>query len=331
MILTKKRSSSNPFWRRIFLARDGLEKIRSDFLDLITMLRKPEKIKIIEVSSKSFEKGGIGKYSFFGEFGFFHFSVIGGLAQYFKKYPEHKIEIVTYENYGKMLELAFPKNVKAYYTDYKFDEVYRSCYRYWNRIFRMSIKKLGFKKNVAEDLILITPGLPKIRLGTSSGYFFQMIKPLKYPLKGKKKKFISIFPRLRKAFTLGNIREDTWDCVIKLLSEYNYKIIVHAHGSESRNLKHKNLIYPKNIYEQIAYLNNSDLAITPFSGTQHFAQNCDCDLFVIVSENPHQSYLFEKHRKNYNPFGNEIYSVRENENYISELEKVLKNLKNKSK
>jgi hypothetical protein len=327
---TKKRSSPSVFWKGIFLLRDRAEKFRSDFLDVLVMLKKPEKISIKEVSQKSL-KNNIGKFHFFGEFGFFHFSVIGGLSQYFKIHPEHKIEIVTYENYGKMLELAFPENVKAYYTDYKFDEVYRSCYRYWNRVFRMSIKKLGFKKNVAEDLILITPGLPKIRLGDSGGFFFQMTHPLKYPLGKKKEKFISIFPRFRKAVTEGNIREDTWDKVIKLLSKYGYKTVVQAHGAESRNLKHKNLIYPKNIYEQIAYLNNSDLAITPFSGTQHFAQNCGCDIFVIISSSPHQVFLFGRHEKNYRPFGTKIYSTRENEDYVSDLEKVLKDLKNKSK
>ena len=328
---TGKRSSSNFLWKGFFLMRDGIARLRSGFLDLLVKLKKPEKFEVTEISQKSFGKGILGKYYFFGEFGFFNFCVIGGLAQYFKKYPEHKIEIITYENYGKMLELAFPENVKAYYTDYKFDEIYRSCYNYKNRVFNMTLKKLGFKKNVAEDLLLITPGLPKTRVGTSGGYFFQMISPLKYPLKKKNGKFISIFPRFRKEFTLGNISEKTWNNVIELLLKFNYKVVMHAHGSETLKLKHKNLICTKNIYEQIAYLNNSDFCITPYSGTQFLAQNCDCDCFVILSKDPRQSYLFEIDKKGYNPFNNKFYCVKENEDYLSKLEEVLKKLKNESK
>jgi len=91
-------------------------------------------------------------------------------------------------------------------------------------------------------------------------------------------------------------------------------------------LKNKNLISPKGVYEQIAYLNNSVLCITPFSGFQHFAENCGCDIFVILNPNPQHSDIFKEHRK-FNPFETKIYSFREDENYLLELRKILEALK----
>ncbi len=325
--LKKKRTSNNILWRGLFLTRDKAEEFRSGILDLIVLIsKKPKNLNFKEVSDNCLEEI-TGKYSYFGEFGYFQFGLIGGLSQYFEKNPNKKIEIVTYEDYGKILELLFPKNVKAYCTDYKFDESYRACHYYRDREFRMTMRKHGFDKNVVKDLIYKTKGLSKISFESGGDFFYHLVHKLEYPLekKFKKEKIISIFPRFRKTCTDRNLGEKEWEGIIDLLLKLKYKIIVHNYSSEFIKLKNKNLVFTKNIYEQIAYLNNSSLCITPFSGFQHFAENCACDIFVILNSNPEHLEIFKEHEK-FNPFGTKIYRFKENENYLLELKRVLKSL-----
>lgn len=323
----EKRTSSNILWKGLFLVRDKTEEVKSSILDWMVLLSKKSKdINLKEISNNSLE-GISEKYSYFGEFGYFQFSLIGGLSQYFEKKPNKKIEIVTYEDYGKILELLFPKNVKAYYTDYKFDESYRACHYYRDREFRMTLRKLGFKKNVVKDLIYITEGLSKISFESGGDFFYHLVHKLKYPLGNKlgKEKIISIFPRFRKTCTDRNLGEEEWEKIIDLLLKLKYKIIVHGYSSEFIKLKNKNLILTKNIYEQIAYLNNSSLCITPFSGFQHFAENCGCDIFVILNPSPEHLEIFKEHKK-FNPFGTRIYHFKENEDYLLKLKNILRSL-----
>jgi hypothetical protein len=323
----KNRSSSNYLWKGIFFIRDTTARMWSNVLDLYVMLFKEmRKFKVEEISGKKFEESNVEKYSYFGEFGYFQFSVLGGLSQYFQIYPNKKLEIITYENYGRILELVFPNNIKAYYTDYKFDEKYRACHYYHDREFRMSIRLLGFGKNVSKDLIYPNKKLSRIHFESGGDFFYHMYKPIKFPLDKrwkKRQKFISIFPRFRQTSTSRNLSKEQWDKIVEVLSKFKYPIVLHGFASEFIDLKNKNFVYPKNIYEQIAYLNNSIFCVTPFSGFQHFAENCGCDLFSILNPDPKHWQIFIEHEK-FNPFGVKIYKVKENEDYLSKLRKLLK-------
>lgn len=323
----EKRKSNNYFWKCFFSIRDKSSKWTSKMFDILFMLSKSEKLKIRELNPKNENIENKDKYYYFGEFGYFNLEILGGLSHYFKVYPGKKLSIVTYENYGKILELLFPKNAKTYYVDYNFDEIYRSCHDYHDRKFRVAIKKSGFKKNLAENLTSIAPELVNVRKNNPYANFIHLINSLKYPLeKSSGKKIISIFPRCRKLGTNRNLSEKRWGEIIKLLLEFNYNIVVHGNNMEFIKLNTKGLIYPRNVYEQIAYFNKSLLYVTPASGLVHFAQNCKCNTFVILNPEDFEDY---KKYKDFNPFDTKVYVSRIDKDYLSKLKIVLKELERK--
>lgn len=218
-------------------------------------------------------------YHYFGEFGYLNLEILGGLERYFKKNPETKIKISTFKSYGELLQQLFPKNISInsfeWVNDsYNSKNTFRSCHTFTSN------------NSVLSEIILKTPNLAIVtnKKRKITGYNYPKRIYLNKPPFSKKnsEQYISIFPRYRKGTSYKNLESSSWISILNKLEKINdKKIVVHGVGKELIRFKNKEYIYPKNISEQIYYLNNSIGLISPDSGLVHFALNCGCDVFVI--------------------------------------------------
>ncbi len=234
----------------------------------------------------------IQKYHYFGEFGGLIFVVLGGLENFFNLYPSVKLEICTYRNYGILLEHLFPKNVRATTIKWNFKDNLRIGYEYADRDFINNLHKKGYLKNVIVLFKQFSNDKMAVKcfnnlcfnvFDKDDAIYFRLKKPITYGKKSSRPKYISIFPRFRKLDSKRNISKKDWEYILKILKSYykNYKIVVHGSNNEFLKLNIDDAIYPKNILEQIYYLNNSRVCVSPNSGFAHFAVYCKCPLLVI--------------------------------------------------
>lgn len=208
------------------------------------------------------------KYHYFGEFGYLNLEVFGGLEKYFEKNPRKVIEITTYENYGMLLKYLFPKNVKIKKLKWVQDKT-RSGHSSNEKKKSPSLHELILNNKIKNNKRVISEDLFCIYLKKKIGKDSQ------------NKSYISIFPRNRNICLHKNISETDWLKILKKIKKLDKrKIVLHGLGKEKINLK-GDFIYPKNVLEQIYYLNNSVCCVCPDSGFAHFSLNCGCDTLVI--------------------------------------------------
>jgi len=86
-------------------------------------------------------------YTYYGEFGFLNLEIIGGLEMYFQKYPNKKIIIKTYENYGKLLKHIFPNNIDYIVDNLNLEGGDRDGHFYYTK------KEVLNREEVEKDLI----------------------------------------------------------------------------------------------------------------------------------------------------------------------------------
>lgn len=240
-------------------------------------------------------------YSYYGEFGYLNLEVLGGLEMYFKKNSGKKITIKTYENYGKLLKHLFPNNIDYIFDDSIFvgrgNDIVRVGHFVYNRNGSSDLYEVTSNKNKlykSNNIVeLYRNDFFKRKRNADLFYIFPKNKIMSN--KSDSDKYINVFPRNRTVGPYRNIDVNVWDKIICYLREkYDYKIVIHGTFGEFLKLEGDNLIYPNDILEQIYYLNNSVLCISPNSGFAHFSLNCGCDTLVIDKN----YYRFI----NYNPF-----------------------------
>jgi hypothetical protein len=240
-------------------------------------------------------------YSYYGEFGFLNLEVLGGLEMYFQKNPKKRITIKTYENYGKLLKHLFPNNIDYIFDDSIFVDRDNTITRVGHFLYNkngsldqyeiISDKNRLYKSN--NIIELYRNDFFKRKRNAKILYLSPKNKIMSN--KNYSNKYINIFPRNRTWGSNRNIDVNIWEKIICHLREkYNYKIVIHGTFGEFLKLKGDDLIYPKDILEQIYYLNNSILCISPNSGFAHFSLNCGCDTLVI--DKSYYNYI------HYNPF-----------------------------
>jgi len=243
----------------------------------------------------------IPTYSYYGEFGCLNLEVLGGLEIYFKKYPNKKIIIKTYENYGKLLKHLFPNNIDYIVDDSIFmnkgNTIVRVGHFVYNRNNSSDIYEVVSNKNrlYKSDNIIELYRNDFFKRKRNAELFYVFPKNKIMSNKNDSNEYINVFPRNRTVNPYRNIDITVWDKIISHLREkYNYKIVIHGTFGEFFKLKGDDLIYPNDILEQIYYLNNSVLCISPDSGFAHFSLNCGCDTLVI--DKSYYKFI------NYNPF-----------------------------
>lgn len=266
------------------------------------------------------------KYYYFGEFGFLNLQILGGLERYFQKNPKKIIYISTYPSYGRLLKSFFGKKVKIYSITPKSKGTFkRGRHLYEDKFFLDYLSAKGYKKNITllfNDYLGKGGFLPEDFGEKFPLNILYLSKPLEYGPKEKSPKYISLFPRFRDVDPKRNLSSETWTKIIYILKKFNYKLVLHGTNEEFIKLK-GNFLRPKNVLEQIHYLNNSLCCICPDSGFAHFSLNCNCDIFVIG-----KTYsLFLK----FNPFRNLIHVSSVKKTLQGDLEKFLKRIISKKK
>jgi hypothetical protein len=249
-----------------------------------------------------------GFYYYFGEFGFLNLEIVGGLQRYFKVNNVKRILVYTYENYALLLESLFPNNVHTIVKPWRGDKTSGAKYR-------------NGHMNEEEDRLAVSlyPGSINLSNITTRkkreklGYTYLEIIPPIIPFSHEKKekdKYISIFPRYRKASPHRNINEQKWREIIEVIRKYHVgEIVLHGEYDEILNINTQRLIRPKSILEQVYYLNNSVCSICPDSGFAHFSLNCKCDTFVIGKN--YWTFSF------FNPFRNRLKIIRNDSSRIN--------------
>jgi hypothetical protein len=252
----------------------------------------------------------VEKCYYFGEFGHLNLEILGGLEAFFKKNNRKKISIMTFDNYGKLLCHLFGKNVEIKPIQWS-NQLFsgRRCGHEYFESMKLErfIKMRGYNKNLYRFLRsnLNNSRKNKMKMGSDYQDIAQIYISKPISMCGENKKFISIFPRMRSGGAeYKNISEENWYKILERVNKFNYPIVVHGAGKEFIKIKGKNIIYPKNVLDQVKYLNNSICSICPDSGFAHFSLNCGCDTLVIGKS--YWPFI------QFNPFNNrlEVISLR---------------------
>jgi hypothetical protein len=220
------------------------------------------------------------KYHYFGEFGFFHVTILGALEKYFKT-NNTKIIIKAHENFCKILNILFPNNIiidpitklekmREYHKTEGVDEPQDSY---------DLAEYLGIDKSLIKNIKYIS-------------------KPIKYysedlEKKYQDKKYILIFPRNRdKKFAHRNMTTNIFYKIVSLLNNYNYEIIIVGHKEEVLEEAMNNYTYVNNLEETIYLLNNTKLLIAPDSGFIDFGKNCGVKNILMIYQKFHINYHY---------------------------------------
>ena len=236
-------------------------------------------------------------YYYFGEFGYFNLEVLGGLQALFQKHPDLRLKIATYPSYAQLLESRFHDRVVCASPEWHFDERLRDCHTYDCRRLQRALFWRGFNQN----LVSLFDGLEH-RGRVHEARLFYLDAPLRVPNADRHRQYISIFPRGRHVNVRKNLDARQWEAVLKLLADQtSLPVVVHGVNAEMTRIPiAENFIHPKNVLEQVFYLNKSRFCVSPDSGFVQFALNCGCDVFVIGGTIQYHQFA------EFNPFGTQL-------------------------
>lgn len=249
----------------------------------------------IKINIKNFiiKDGIYDKYYYYGEFGYFHTTVLGSLDEYFTNNQNKIIKIKTYDDFAKILELKFPDNIVVEKIPLEKDREFH----------KSSVIPPHEYKNLIDGPFKIHKYLhiqTKLQIMKSPITYLNNILPEKH----KNMKYIAIFPRNRLGkFSKRNMTVDHFNkieiCIKNLLKfRTDYKIILVGNRNEiNQEIINK---YPHygDIYETVYLMNNHiQILISPDSGYIDFAKNCMTkNIFMTYSR-----YYLEYH-DTFNPF-----------------------------
>ena len=231
------------------------------------------------------------QYYYFGELGFFNIEILGALAHYFKLHPDEVLEVTTFKDYACILELLFIGNIKTHIYDKEFINSPN------NRSGHRSYLDQSFDRLRVKNLMIISKhnDLNKYSIDEFSAgprcsnlvkpRLFYLDKPIQYhDTNLVDKNIVCICPRYRSHFSGKNILSDEWDIVYNKIKEHNKdaKIVALGKKQEMLSLTYPDIIYPKDIYEHIYYMNNCDYGVFPDSGMAEFALNCACKTVKVI-------------------------------------------------
>ena len=247
---------------------------------------------------------------YYCELGYLNFNVLGSLEKYFIKNPRTKFNILTYEDYFKILDLAFPNRFTKSLSVLKINprEIPEESRKYHD------LEHAGFQRDLREKgYSCLSKELGCYTTDWREGR--QLIANMSEPLStGEKseKKFINMLCRNRKLDSERNLDKLSWLKVIdkiKSVKDFeNKRIIFHGLKSEVLEMNIKNSEFCTDIIKSIFYLNHSALFVTSYSGFTQLASNCGSDVMCIGPE--YQMIPF-------NPFGKKNIQVeKDNIKYI---------------
>jgi hypothetical protein len=236
-------------------------------------------------------------YYYFGEFGYFNLEVLGGLQALFHVHSGLRLKIATYPSYAQLLQSRFGDRVLCKSPDWPYDERRRDCHTYDCRKLQRSLFWQGFNQN----LVSLFDGLEH-RGRVHEARLFYLDSPLGVPQSDRHSQYISIFPRGRRGYASKNLDAQQWEIVLQALAnQTSLPVVVHGVKAEMTRIPMaEKFLHPKNVLEQVSYLNQSRFCVSPDSGFVQFALNCGCDVFVIGGTIQYHEFA------DFNPFGTRL-------------------------
>jgi hypothetical protein len=271
------------------------------------------------------------RYYYFGEFGYFNLEVLGGLQELLQRRPELRLKIATYASYAELLRNRFPDHVQCVTPNWSFDERWRVCHRYDCKRFHWALFRQGFN----HELQSLFADLPD-RGSVHEARFFYLNSPLTHirkPLAERgtvpfcsadsangdsprrfsdrlvttqvvdpRRQYVSIFPRGRDGFASKNLDACRWEMILGRVADLtSLPIVVHGIRGETLEIPMaERFIRPKDILEQVYYLNHSRFCVSSDSGFVQFALNCGCDVLVVGGTIQYHEFT------DFNPFGKRL-------------------------
>lgn len=256
---------------------------------------------------------------YFGEFGLLNLEIMGGLGHYFKMFPNKRISLTSYKDYGLLLQHLYPDNiVEVHVCDAKVTK--RSAHESSldRQFFKTGDKRLdGFTQR--KDVIPYADNYWYPRPNKKQPpylYLYYMDRPLVAGPKTEEK-FVCMCPRFRNWNSWKNVIPQHWkesvDRVRHVLGDI--QIVIIGKKEEVKNHSFFNdAIFPEDVFEQIYYLNNSWCNITPDSGIAEFTQNCGCNSILLYNRNDPIPIVDKQGQRKmplhgFNPFGKKIEVV----------------------
>jgi hypothetical protein len=236
-------------------------------------------------------------YYYFGEFGYFNLEVLGGLQALFQKHPGLRLKIATYPSYAQLLESRFGDRVVCSSPVWPFDERRRDCHTYDCR----RLQRMLFWQGFNQRLVSLFDDLEH-RGRVHLARLFYLESPLRVSDGDRQSQYISIFPRGRQGYASKNLDARQWEVALRALADQSsLPIVVHGLKDEMTRIPMaENFIHPRNVLEQVLYLNQSRFCVSPDSGFVQFALNCGCDAFVIGGTIQYHEFA------DFNPFGKRL-------------------------
>lgn len=220
---------------------------------------------------------------YFGEFGYFNLEILGGLEHYFRAFPRAKLDVHTFQDYGRILKHLYPKNVNFTFHPHNIP---------WRSTHQSELDRF-FENRYQINLCLLTQN-PKLNDHVKTFFInrairmFYMSSPLQFGQKVPEK-IVCIGPRFRNTISdQKNLTHQDWTGVIGKVrnKNKNIKIVLLGKSEEMLHLKCSNSIAPTDIFEQIRYLNQCEYAIFPDSGLAEFSLNCGCKKVIVIRKVP---------------------------------------------
>lgn len=251
---------------------------------------------------------------YFGEFGYFNVDILGGLNHYFRQHPKKLVHVATYQDYGEILRILFPKNVVDYET--RSGGTHRSGHK-------CSLDREFTEKRWKNlDSLSHDSKVKKLSLNHFESPINMYIHHLDRPITCKEppdsyqgKSVICINPRFRKHFSQKNLSQNDWRHVFKLVlhNHPDRQIVGLGKASEMMSLTDRPITTANTIQEHIFYLNVCDYGVFPDSGMAEFALNCNCDVVVVWKGQFYQIYdhvgRLKKLLFGFNPFNRRITKI----------------------
>lgn len=286
---------------------------------------------------------------FLGEFGVFIQLALGAFERYFRAFPDRRVEILTFEDYGKLLSLLFPENI-ARVIPYRGPKLFAHRFGiglaggFPGEVDRIVtgmddicgiLREIGlpgpfyFAKQRIPNLgagrhALVTLGAyVQRKLFNRRGPYFPVVPisaPIAWASGDAGPPTICILPRQRvfRNSIDRNVGASFWSTLITdvLLPAFRDQARFVLCGLEAERIEglrgSDDFVRPKDILEEVALLNRSAVLITPMSGYGQFGSFCGANVFYVLPDEP----IVQEHRhiatvEASNIFGRELRITRE--------------------
>ncbi len=290
------------------------------------------------------------KLYFLGELGVFVQFALGAFERYFDRFPQSKIDILTFSDFGKLLSHLFPDNIVV--TPYdgpplgahrcgiglvgkypkEIDQIVAGREDFSGLAAEIGVRRpLYFARQRIPNEALLRGAVRRVRSffynrvqrgGTPYFPIFSIRQPITVEPRTRDQRNILILPRLRHVpgGEDRNVETDFWNDLIRdhLTPAFGGRVPIYVCGLPAERvagLANEDLCVPiGDLLEEVRLLNDSSLLICPLSGYGQLASFAGADVLYVLPRSP----VAEEDRhiaslRQSNIFGRTVHFVRQDD------------------